>query len=68
MAPGFAAETGDWRYTMVMPDGSVFGTTKGEGSERVEFCGSCHALAGDGGITCSSSRRTYDFVLAPTTE
>jgi hypothetical protein len=48
MAPGFSAETGDWRYTMIMPDGSLFGTTKGEGSERVEFCASCHALAGDG--------------------
>jgi hypothetical protein len=47
MAPGFSAETRDWRYTMIMPDGSLFGTTKGESSERVEFCVTCHATAGD---------------------
>ena len=27
---------------MIMPDGSFFGTTKGEGSERVGFCITCH--------------------------
>jgi hypothetical protein len=47
MPAGFAAETRDWRYTMIMPDGSLFGTTNGEGSERVEFCATCHATAGD---------------------
>lgn len=48
VAPGFSAKTGDWRYTMIMPDGSLFGTTNGEGSDKVEFCASCHALAGHG--------------------
>jgi hypothetical protein len=47
MAPGFAPEGRDWRYTMIMPDGSLFGTTNGEGSEKVEFCATCHATAGD---------------------
>jgi hypothetical protein len=47
MPSGFSGETRDWRYTMIMPDGSVFGTTKGEGSERVGFCATCHATAGD---------------------
>jgi hypothetical protein len=47
MAPGFAPEGRDWRYTMIMPDGSLFGTTNGEGSERVAFCVSCHKTAGD---------------------
>jgi len=47
MQPGFDPESRDWRYTMIMPDGSVFGTTKGEGSERVEFCAECHRAAGD---------------------
>ena len=46
MPSGFPGETRDWRYTMIMPDGSVFGTTYGEGSERVEFCATCHATAG----------------------
>ena len=45
MADGFNYVSGDWRYTMIMPDGSVFGTTKGEGAERVEFCIPCHLAA-----------------------
>ncbi|MFQ5764650.1 MAG: adenylate/guanylate cyclase domain-containing protein [Rhodospirillales bacterium] len=47
MQRDFNPESRDWRYTMIMPDGSVFGTTKGEGSERVEFCVDCHRAAGD---------------------
>ena len=30
--------SGDWRYTMIMPDGAIFGTTRGENAERVEYC------------------------------
>jgi len=46
MPTGFNPESRDWRYAMYMPDGSLFGMTNGEGSERVEFCISCHKLAG----------------------
>ena len=46
MQPGFDLSSRDWRYTMIMPDGSLFGTTNGEGSARVEFCVTCHKLAG----------------------
>ena len=46
MQPGFNADGGDWRYTMVMPDGSLFGVTNGEGSKRMKFCAECHALVG----------------------
>ncbi len=42
MEAGFNYVSGDWRYTMIMPDGSLFGTTNGEGTERVRFCISCH--------------------------
>ena len=42
MNAGFNPKSGDWRYTMIMPDGSLFGTTKGEGDRRVEFCITCH--------------------------
>ena len=42
MPEGFNARSGDWRYTMIMPDGSLFGRTKGEGDKRVEFCITCH--------------------------
>lgn len=43
MSEGFNKPSGDWKYTMVLPDGSVFGTTNGENSENVEFCIGCHA-------------------------
>jgi class 3 adenylate cyclase len=47
MQPGFNPPSRDWRYTMILPDGSVFGITNGEGSDRVEFCIGCHVAAGD---------------------
>lgn len=47
MPSGFNAASHDWRYTMIMPDGSLFGMTKGEGSERVEFCVTCHEAVDD---------------------
>jgi len=43
MPTGFHPPSGDWKYLMIMPDGSVFGETKGDGSENVEFCIGCHA-------------------------
>ena len=46
MASGFYPESLDWRYSMILPDGSLFGMTKGEGHEEVEFCITCHELAG----------------------
>jgi hypothetical protein len=42
MPAGFNPASHDWRYTMIMPDRSLFGTTNGEGSERVSFCITCH--------------------------
>ena len=42
MTPGFNNASGDWRYTMIMPDGAIFGTTRGENAERVEYCIGCH--------------------------
>ena len=47
MEAGFNPDTGDWRYTMIMPDGSVYGVTKGENSANVRFCVPCHAAVGD---------------------
>ena len=47
MPAGFRPDAHDWRYTMIMPDGSLFGTTNGEGSDRVEFCITCHEAAGE---------------------
>ena len=45
MSEGFDESTGDWRYSMIMPDGSLFGMTGGENAESVVFCADCHALA-----------------------
>lgn len=42
MPKGFNYVSGDWRYSAIMPDGSVLGVTKGAASETVEFCISCH--------------------------
>lgn len=47
MPAGFNPASGNWRYSMIMPDGSVFGRTKGEGAARVEFCITCHRTAGE---------------------
>lgn len=42
MPAGFNPDSDDWRYTMIMPNGTVFGTTKGAGDAKVEFCIGCH--------------------------
>jgi hypothetical protein len=48
LAPGTSPATGDWRYAMIMPDGSVFGDSTGANPNQVNFCHSCHkAKAGD---------------------
>jgi hypothetical protein len=47
MPGGFNAGTHDWRYTMVMPNGAVFGTTGGDGSANVQFCAECHAAVAE---------------------
>ncbi|MGE3289798.1 MAG: cytochrome P460 family protein [Geminicoccaceae bacterium] len=46
MPPGFDPDGHDWRYTLVMPDGTVLGTTRGANDEQVAFCRNCHATAG----------------------
>lgn len=43
MPQGFNSPSVNWKYTMIMPDGSLFGTTKGEGAKNVAFCVGCHA-------------------------
>ena len=54
MPAGFSNATGDWRYTMIMPDGSLFGVTKGKFSNRVEYCIGCHL-----------ARERYDHLYYP---
>lgn len=45
MPSGFRHASGDWRYTLVQPDGTVLGRTNGRGSGRVEYCIACHLSA-----------------------
>jgi len=47
MNTGFNPESGDWKYTMIMPDGSIFGETKGKNSAGMDFCAQCHATAAE---------------------
>ena len=42
LAPGTSPDTADWRYVMVIPDGSIFGDTVGDEPELVEYCHACH--------------------------
>ena len=43
MPPGFNAASGDWKYTLVQPDGEVLGETNGRNPEGVDYCIACHA-------------------------
>ncbi len=44
---GQSPQTGDWRYKMIMPDGSLFGDTRGDGADKVAFCHDCHEAASE---------------------
>ena len=42
MPQGFNYVSGDWKYSVIKPDGRLFGETNGKGSGRVEYCITCH--------------------------
>lgn len=45
LAKGKSPETADWRYLMILPDGSVFADSTGEFPETAAFCHTCHTQA-----------------------
>ena len=47
MPAGFKKQSGNWRYTMVMPDGAIFGVTNGQNSAKMQFCIDCHAAVAE---------------------
>ena len=48
MASGFSEASGNWRFSMIMPNGQVFGQTNGKNSAGMKFCYVCHsAMAED---------------------
>lgn len=42
LAAGTSPDTADWRYVMIMPDGSLFGDSQGDGATEMKFCHDCH--------------------------
>ena len=40
-------KNGDWRYAMIMPDGSVLSVTRGGNAAKFRFCVPCHVAVGD---------------------
>ncbi len=44
LAPGKSPGTGDWRYVMILPDGSYFGDTEGDNAADVAYCHVCHKI------------------------
>jgi hypothetical protein len=43
MPAGFSKDTGNWQYSMIMPNGKLVGTTNGKGAATMKFCAECHA-------------------------
>ncbi len=43
LAAGKRPAYGDWRYIMILPDGSLFGDSEGSDAPRMGFCDGCHA-------------------------
>jgi hypothetical protein len=46
LKPDASPTTADWRYVMIMPDGSTFGDSGANGG-RMAFCHACHAARAD---------------------
>ncbi|WP_170383838.1 cytochrome P460 family protein [Ruegeria atlantica] len=44
---GTSPDTADWRYIMVLPDGSMFGDTTGFRASAVAYCHDCHEAVAD---------------------
>ena len=56
---GFNYVSGDWRYTMIMPDGAIFGTRTPSASNTA----SAATWRGSASTTCISRRRAIGTLL-----
>lgn len=45
LSNGTRPDYGDWRYIMVLPNGSVLGDSEGANPQAMQFCHSCHVSA-----------------------
>lgn len=51
LAEGTSPETADWRYFMVIPDGSIVGDTTGDNPHLMTYCHECHLAVEDRDFT-----------------
>lgn len=47
MKRGFAPLSGDWKYSLIEPDGEIVGVTGGEFEGRIAYCNICHRRRAD---------------------
>ena len=47
MKASFSKPTMNWKYSMILPNGSIFGVTGGKNSKGMTFCHECHGAAED---------------------
>ncbi len=45
MPKGFNEVSSNWKYSLIQPNGAVFGETRGLHTERVDYCIDCHLAA-----------------------
>ena len=46
MPAGYDAAARDWRYVLILPDGSIFADSNGDNPAGTTYCVACHASAG----------------------
>ncbi len=45
MPKGYDERIGDWKFTLIAPDGAIVGESRARDGEKVEFCVECHKSA-----------------------
>ena len=47
MPKGFSTAKGNWRYTVIGPEGDIIGVSKGQNAAEIEFCKKCTRKSSD---------------------
>jgi hypothetical protein len=47
MPKGFNTRAGNWRYTVIGPEGDIVGVTQGQHADSIEFCKTCNRSSAD---------------------
>ena len=45
MPKGYDERVGDWKFTLIAPNGAIVGESRGRDGDKVEFCVECHKSA-----------------------